>query len=567
MIQHSNGRWLAWRAIATLFLWFGAAGTVATAATDPSPEAEAAATKAAVSSVVGFESEAPPPTAPVIIDGITLFKVRGISAYPAEKRAAAIAGRIVEIAGDAGIAIDQLRILETEDMAKILAGDRLVMGIFDADSRVEGVRRRVLALAYLTQIVNAVKAYRHDRASPVLLEHALHALGATGLWLAVLLLLRMGLRRLDAMVERRFRARIQALKIQSIEIVQAEKLWRMIHAILRAAWGLLVAASTYLYLDYALTLFPWTRALAQQLLDLILQPLVTLGSGILAALPGLLFIALLIAITQYLLKLMRMFFEAAHNGRLQLSGFDADWSWPTYRLIRLLVIAFAVVVAYPYIPGSESAAFKGISIFLGVMLSLGSSTALANVVAGYTMTYRRAFKVDDRVRVGEHIGDVVQRRLLVTHLRTPKNEEVVIPNSVILNNPIVNYSSVARERGLILHTTVGIGYETPWRQVEAMLLEAAERTTELLREPKPFVHQKSLGDFCVVYEINAYCDKPQEMGYLYTRLHQNILDLFNEYGIQIMTPAYEGDPEQPKVVPRDQWFAAPARAPAGEARG
>ena len=184
------------------------------------------------------------------------------------------------------------------------------------------------------------------------------------------------------------------------------------------------------------------------------------------------------------------------------------------------------------------------------------------------MTYRRAFRLGDRVKIGEHIGDVDRMRLLVTHLRTPKNEEVVVPNSTILGTEIVNFSSMARERGLILHTTVGIGYETPWRQVEAMLIEAAARTPGLLRNPAPFVLQKALGDFCVTYEINAYCDKPQAMILLYTELHRNILDVFNEYGVQIMTPAYEGDPDQPKVVPQEQWYAAPARrseTPGGDA--
>ena len=179
-----------------------------------------------------------------------------------------------------------------------------------------------------------------------------------------------------------------------------------------------------------------------------------------------------------------------------------------------------------------------------------------------TMTYRRAFRMGDRVKISGVTGDVIEMRLQVTHLRTIKNEEVIIPNSTILNNEVVNYSSLARTRGLILHTTVGIGYETPWRQVEAMLFLAADRTAEIKREPAPFVRQLALGDFAVTYEINVYCDNVQAMGRIHTALHENILDVFNEHGVQIMTPAYEGDPEEPKVVPKEQWFTAPAR-PAG----
>jgi small-conductance mechanosensitive channel len=231
-----------------------------------------------------------------------------------------------------------------------------------------------------------------------------------------------------------------------------------------------------------------------------------------------------------------------------------------------LIVVFAMVVAYPYIPGSDSEAFKGISLFLGLVFSLGSTSIIGNILAGYTMIYRRAFKIGDRIQVGEVTGDVLERKLLVTRLLTVKNEEIVIPNSLIMNSNIVNYSTLAKGQGLILHTTVGIGYETPWRQVEAMLRMAAERTPGLLAMPEPFVLQKALGDFCVTYEINAYCNQPQAMARLYTALHQNILDLFNEYGVQIMTPAYEGDAEQPKVVARENWFAAPA-APPAETRG
>ncbi|HEU4354991.1 MAG TPA: mechanosensitive ion channel family protein, partial [Actinomycetota bacterium] len=262
----------------------------------------------------------------------------------------------------------------------------------------------------------------------------------------------------------------------------------------------------------------------------------------------------------YLLKVVHLFFGAVGRGEVALSGFEPEWADPTYKLLRVAIVALALVVAYPYIPGSGSDAFKGISIFIGIVFSLGSSSTIANVIAGYTMTYRRAFRVGDRVKIGDVLGDVTEMRLQVTHLRTIKNEEVVIPNSSILNNEVVNYSSLAHRLGLILHTQVGIGYETPWRQVEAMLLIAAARTPEIMKDPRPFVRQLSLGDFAVTYEINVYCGDAHAMSQIYTGLHRNILDVFNEHGIQIMTPAYEGDPESPKVVPKDQWFATPAKA-------
>ena len=229
--------------------------------------------------------------------------------------------------------------------------------------------------------------------------------------------------------------------------------------------------------------------------------------------------------------------------------------------MRAAVIAFALIVAYPYIPGSGSAAFKGVSLFAGVVFSLGSSSAISNVIAGYMMTYRRAFKVGDRVKIGDAVGDVIDMRLQVTHIRSLKNEEIVIPNSEILTGQVLNYSSLAAENGLILHTTVGIGYETPWRQVEAMLLEAARRTAGLGSRPSPFVLVTELDDFAVKYELNAPCGEVRAMQALYTELRHNVLDVFNEHGVQIMTPEYETDPAEPKIVPPAHWYDCPAAPP------
>ena len=317
----------------------------------------------------------------------------------------------------------------------------------------------------------------------------------------------------------------------------------------------------YFYLRYLLGLLPATRGAASRIDDWVLAPLAVLGDGLVARIPDFIFLFVLFLLVRWLLRLVHHFFAAVGRGDVEVAGFDSDWADPTYKLVRLGIVAFGLIVAYPYIPGSDSAAFKGISIFLGVVFSLGSSSAIANVLAGYSLTYRRAFREGDRVKIAGIVGDVSHVRLQATYLHTVKNEEVVVPNSTILGSEVVNYSTLARTKGLVLHTTVGIGYETPWRQVEAMLLEAARRTPGLLAEPKPFVLQLALGDFAVTYEINVYCDDPKAMGPLYTALHANILDVFNEYGVQIMTPAYEGDPEVPKVVPREQWHLPPAPKP------
>jgi small-conductance mechanosensitive channel len=314
----------------------------------------------------------------------------------------------------------------------------------------------------------------------------------------------------------------------------------------------------FLYVHYVLSLFPWTRAYANRQFGYIIDPLESMGQRIVNEIPNLVFLVILYIVVKYLLAVVHLFFNAVDRGQVTFSGFDREWAQPTFTLLRFAVIALALVVAYPYIPGSGSAGFKGISVFVGIVFSLGSSSAIGNTIAGYMMTYRRAFRVGDRVKIGDTIGNVTKMRLQVTHVQTIKNEEVTVPNSTILASEVVNFSALARSLGLILHTSVNVGYGTPWRQVEALLVMAAERTTGLMRQPRLFILQRALENFAVTYELNAYCDNAQAMASLYTDLHRNILDLFNEYGVQIMTPAYEGDPEEPKVVPKDEWFKSPA---------
>jgi len=506
------------------------------------------------------EAETEYARASVTLDGEVLFSVRGVEAYPAEKRAQVIGGRIKAIAADPSVAVEALRLAETERGTDILAGDRFVMTVTGDDSERGGVSRQFMARAMRQRIAEAVAAYRSERTPRALLIKTGVAAGATLVAWLLLLGVRRGFRRIHALVEGRTKGAVEGLEAHSFRLVQAKKISAALRGLIVSLRVLAIMVVVYGYLHVVLELYPWSRSLSHQLSAIFLDPLANMGASFLNELPNLVFLAILTLVTRYLLKFVKLFFSGVEKGTIAFANFDPDWAWPTYRIIRFLVIAFAVVVAYPYIPGSRSAAFQGVSIFIGVIFSLGSSSLIANLIAGYSMTYRRAFRVGDRIQVGDVTGDVTESGLMVTRIRTIKNEEVVVPNSTILSNHIVNYSTLAKQAGLILHTTVGIGYETPWRQVEAMLIMAAEQTPGLRKEPPPFVLQKNLGDFCVIYEINAHCDDPQAMARLYTDLHRNILDLFNEYGVQIMTPAYERDPQQPKLVPKAQWFAAPARS-------
>ena len=511
-----------------------------------------------------IDAQAAPDSAPVVVDGVMLFRVAGSASFPAADRAARVHERIVAAADDSSIPANAIKTEQRESRIDIVAGSRHLVGVIGADAAIEGVSVPDAALLRAMHIRDAIVRYRTERTPERLVQSAAVAGAATAVAALALWLTWLGFRRARLGLDQRYRKRVHSLSIQSFEVVRAESIWRALDGTLGAIRWIAIAAIVYALSAFALGQFPWTRSTAERLLDLIVQPVTSMLAGFFGYIPKLMFLLLLFLAVRYLLKLLSLFFGAVGSGRVPLRSFDAEWAQPTYHIVRILLILLTLVIAYPYLPGSGSAAFQGLSIFAGLMLSLGASSAMASLIAGYTVTYRRAFRVGDRITVGDLTGEVCDVRLLVTHLRTAKNEEVVVPNSLVLQSHVVNYTKLAQSHGLILHTSVSIGYETPWRQVEAMLLLAAERTDGVLREPAPFVLEKSLGDFAVTYELNAYVDSTKLLPQRYAELHRNVLDVFNEYGVQIMTPAYEGDPEVPKVVPQDKWFVTPARAPGAQ---
>ena len=529
-----------------------------------------------ISCGVAYGAEGPVPTASmkpkaktvatVVIDGRTLFPVAGVFAYPADKRAAAIAQRIVALAQNPEFSVESLHQSEEAEHVKILSGKVPILEVHDVDARLEGLDRVLAARVISDRIRQAVLDYRDERRGPYLAKSSAIAIAAIVLIWLLLWGLRRTSDRLIAAVQRRYGENMQGLHIKNFEIMQAEQIRALLRGLASALWWLAAFVLVYLYLERILSRFPWTRGFANWLLELVLDPLRTMRAAIVETIPDLVFLVLLVLLVRYVLKLTKLFFRAVSQGSVHLSGFEAEWAMPTYILLRFAIVAFAVVISFPYLPGSSSDAFKGVSVFVGVLLSLGSSAIVSNVLAGYNLIYRKAYGVGDRVMIGKYVGDVTVVRQQVTHLLTPKNEEIIIPNSMILNSEIVNYSTLARQAKLVLHTAVTIGYDIPWRQVEAMLLEAARRTTGLLREPVPFVLKTALSDFYIEYEINACCNDASAMGRLYSSLHGNIVDVFNEHGVQIMSPHFETQPDQAVVVPQSQWYAPPARLPEEQKR-
>jgi small-conductance mechanosensitive channel len=499
---------------------------------------------------------------PVTLGDQVLFSIRSVKGYSGEERAKVIEERIKNVAENYHIPVTTLPTFNYQQPITIITAEgELLVAILEEDALAEGRTRQELAAEYTQKLRTAIEQYRRDRSLRQIVTASLFMLLATLCLIVIVYLLNRFYRSMETAIQVRVQSKKLSLHIQAFELLGTEEIERIFIGTMKTIRLFLFLGIFYAYIHLGLSLYPWTQPFGSRLFSYVVVPLKTIGSAVLGYLPNLLFLAIITLIMIYVLKLMGLFFRGVERGSIQFRGFYPEWAQPTYRILRLVIIAFAVVVAFPYIPGSESPAFKGISIFFGLVFSLGSTSYIANIVAGYTLTYRRVFKIGDRVKIADFIGDVVETRLQVTHLRTIKNEEIVVPNSMIVNSHVINYSTLAREKGLILHTTVTIGYDAPWRQVHAMLLMAAEKTSGLVRDPAPFVLQKSLDDFYVTYELNAYTDTPQGMAQIYSELHRNIQDVFNEYGVQIMSPAYRDDPGQPKVVPKERWYAPPASPP------
>jgi small-conductance mechanosensitive channel len=527
------------------------AGSPCRAQQVPAPTEKSAGPMASVRVVVGRP-------VPVLLYLDTVFVVRvGLPTVPTDQRAGTIAQRLREFAADLTQPLSALRAVETDGSTEINAGDRFLLMVTDADAREAGVERRVLAAATVARIRVAAQRYRNAYASEHIVRGVIVSLVTTLAFIVLLYLLMIGMRRL----EQRIIASASAINFAGHQFVRQDRIARTLRGALRAVRLLLVLVLMYAYLEFVLISLPWTQPLAGEILSVVLHPLRALWEAFLAQLPDLLFLLVIVLLTRYFLRFLHFLFGEVEAGSAHIPGFYADWARPTYKIVRFLVIAFAVVVAFPYVPGSNSEAFKGVSIFLGVLFSLGSSSAVSNIVAGVILTYMRAFVNGDIVSIGETTGQVVGGNMLVTRVRTFKNEDVTIPNSTILTAQVTNYSMQGRSGQLILHTTVTIGYDAPWRQVHEMMRRAAARTAGVRSDPPPFVLQTALDDFYVRYELNAYTDSPQDLPRLYSDLHKHVQDEFNSHGVQIMSPNYLADKELPTVVPKENWYAVPARPP------
>lgn len=473
--------------------------------------------------------------------------------YDAADRAAAAMRRIQEI--DARQPVQRLKTAVHKISADTLAIyiDRdPAFAITRADLDLEqGLDEEAAQAA--ARLQEALDAAREGRSTRVLLLGIGRVLGATVLLAGILWLVFTLLARLVGGV-RRWSTRFGWLS-GTVTAVLA--------GIVRLATWLGAAHVVMTWLVFCLRQFPYTEPWGSAVRKGLLAYFKHLFDATLEALPGLGIVVVVVLIVRATVRGLGMLFDAIQSGRTRAPAFLVETAVPTRRLLTLFLWAFALVVCFPYLPGSGTPAFAGLSIFFGALISLGSTGVVGQITSGLTLTYARALQPGDYVRVGETEGTVIAVELLSTKIRTPKLEEVTIPNSVLVGTVTKNYSRLARPHGVIIYTSVTIGYDTPWRQVEGLLLLAADRTACLRKDPPPFVYRTRLDDFYIEHQLNAYLEIPNDRVPALSALHANILDTFNEYGVQIMSPHYLGDPAQPKVVPPEEWHELPSQPERG----
>ncbi len=488
----------------------------------------------------------PSPCSPVRLDGKEVSRVCwSPGATKPKVRADAISERVLRIAQDPAAA--PIKVYSEGGEVALMSGEQLVSMVFDGDAQSAGVTKEQLAQQWATAFGRAIKTYREARSTQNIIRRVLLALLIVGAGLVLLIAIGRGTRRVATVACNRLERRLQSVDARVIELLPNEVTRNLVVRslkLLRVAASLLVI---YLAVQFLLGIFPATANLAEQMLTAVLRQLKAFAGAVWTAGPSLVFIAVVAVFTWYLLKFLRYVFRKIGEGAISIEGFRPSWAGTTQKLVSFCVVILALLIAYPYIPGSESAAFKGVSLFLGVLVSLGSTGLVSNLVSGIMLTYVDAFQVGDLVMIGEESGYVVKKSVLTTQLRTRTNRVITIPNANVLTNRVVNLTA-PDSRGVVVTSTVGIGYEVPWRQVEGLLKLAASRTAGVRSSPEPFVLERALDQFNVTYEINAYLEPGVRLYLAEAELNRTILDAFNEAGVQIMTPSYEGDPAQPKVA-------------------
>lgn len=468
----------------------------------------------------------------------TLFYIYNrVGAFSPAQRALSISKRIELITEADRFFVDSLKVVKAENSFDIVYDDLIIVTISEVDALWEGTTAKLFSDRLSETIKDSiVKARKETSWIKILIRIGLMLLVFSVAWGAVWGIGR-GHKKLNLFISSS--KWVKDLRYKDYTFLSAEQELKLLLLLVRFLKWFVFILLGYITLPIVFSIFPFSRDWADALFKLIWSPFRGLLIAVWNYLPNLFSILVIYFVMKYFIRFVKYIFSEIRSEKLKIAGFHADWAMPTYSIVRFLLYAFMFILIFPYLPGSDSNIFQGVSVFLGVLFSLGSTSAIANMVAGLVITYMRPFKIHDFIMVGDVKGHVLEKTLLVTRIKTPKNEVVTIPNSSVLSGNTVNYSTEsAAGQGLIISTTATIGYDVPWKEVHQALIDAALQTPMVEKDPMPFVWQTSLDDFYVAYQLNAYTKHSGQQGHIYSGLHQNIQDVFNERGIEIMSPHY-----------------------------
>ena len=480
-------------------------------------------------------------SSPVVAHGDTLFHITtNIGGLTPAVRASRTSQSIEELGRKINLDLDHVKIVTEDFMSDIMYDDHIILSVTDADARDLEIDRETLVTQYREIIVEQLHKMHSTFGILATIKRILYFLLVVVAQYFLIRLTNWGFRKSKDKIASIKDTKLKPISFQNYEILNTDKQVTLLIFCSNLIRYALIAIQLVISVPIIFSIFPSTKGLAMVLLGYIWSPIRQIFTGVINYIPNLITIIIIWYAIRSLVKLTHYIAKEVECGNLKFGNFFPEWAMPTYNIVRILLYAFMVAMIYNYLPGSDTGVFQGISVFIGLIISLGSSTMIANLMAGLVITFMRPFKVGDRIKLNDTTGDIIEKTPLVTRVKTPKNEIVTIPNSFVMSSMTVNYSSSANEYGLIIHTDVTFGYEVPWQQVHQLLIEAALDTGYIIDQPKPFVLQTRLDDWYVVYQINAYTKNPEYMAKIFSDLHQNIQDKFHAAGIEIMSPHFMG---------------------------
>lgn len=477
------------------------------------------------------------PGVPVVVGEDTLLKIYAArGGHSALDRAESTSQIITKIGHDGSLRSDSVYLLDNDTYIDIMYGDKVIMSVTEQDAMWHATDTKTLADTYMPLIAHKIELMKAENSLwEVVKRCALFIIVICVQYLLVKLINYL-FGKLRRQIIRIKVGRLRPLVVRDYELLDTRHLCRILIIICNFMRYVVLLLLFIFTVPILFSIFPQTEKLALEIFYYIVNPIKMVLRAIVEYIPNLFIIAIIWYCIRYIVKGLRYISHEIQTEKLKISGFYPDWAEPTFNIIRFLLYAFMIAMIYPYLPGSESGVFQGISVFVGLIVSLGSSSVISNFIAGFVITYMRPFKTGDFIKVNDTIGNVVEKSPFVTRIRTIKNEMVTIPNSFITTSNTVNYSASARHHGLIIHTVLTMGYDVPWRRVHQLLIDAALKTRGVLHHPAPFVLELELNDNYMCYQINAYIRNADDMPVIMSDLLQNIQDNFNEAGIELFAP-------------------------------